>query len=98
MTNDSSKVTGAASPEQVVVDLLPAGGLGLEIVRRIHDRLVAALLRLELGDARRDVRVHRQVVVVAEYSLAGARDHEVDEQPGGVRMRRTLGDAGDLQG
>src|SRR5215472_7345618 len=72
------------SAEQVLVYLLPARGLGLEVVRRVDDRPVAALLRLELGNPRRDVRMHRQVVIVAEHHLAGTRHHEIDEQLGGV--------------
>src|SRR4051812_30827769 len=85
------------SAEQIVIDLGPTRRLGLEIVRRIDHRLVAALLRLELGDAGRHVRVHRHIVVVAEDLLSALRRHEVDEQPRRVGVHATFGHACDLQ-
>src|SRR5689334_7730115 len=67
------------SAEQIVIDLGPARRLGLEVVRRVHHRLIAALLRLELGDAGLHVRVHRHIIVVAENLLPRLRCHEVDK-------------------
>src|SRR5258707_577583 len=88
---------GTPLPEYLLVELRPALGVGVDLVRAVDDGLEAALLGLELRDLGGNVGVHRQVVGVPEDRLSGARRHEVDEQSCRVRVRGAGGDAGDLE-
>src|SRR5829696_8163183 len=90
--------TAAASAEKLFINFCPAHGFAVDLVGAVHDGAIAALLGSELGDFRIYFWMHRQVVVVAEYLLPRARHHEINEQLGRVRVRRSFRDSRDLQG
>src|SRR5262245_42692138 len=85
-------------PEYVLENLRPMPGVGVDLFGAVDNGPVAARFRLEVRVLGRHIGMHRYVVVVAEHVLAGARDHEIEEQPRGIRMRGLGGDAGRLQG
>src|SRR5262249_26030842 len=78
------------SAEELVRDLLPFRHTVFGLLGREEVDAEIAFLRLERGVARRHVGMRRDVVGGAEDLLALLRDDEIDQELGGIGMRRAL--------
>ena len=86
-----------ASPEKFIRNLLPVRHVFFGLLRRKKLDVEFAFRQLERRHERRNVRVRRAVIGVAEDLLALLRDDEINQKLCGVRIGRIPGNGGHRQ-
>src|ERR1700730_17128277 len=86
------------SAEEVIENLLPSRQVVLDRLGRKEAHAEMAILGLQRRVECRDRRIRGEVIGVAIDLLAFPRDDEIDQQLGGVGMRRVLVDGDHRQG